>query len=98
LNRLKQRSRRDLQECEKDAPANPQRRWNRDRHRKTGCNSSKKPFDILAEGLISKDSRGNRTAIELFMAGIRGWEAGLRRRLDDGAAERIEGSLPTGLA
>jgi hypothetical protein len=23
-------------------------------------------------------------AIELFLSGIRGWEAGLRRRLDDG--------------
>jgi hypothetical protein len=29
-------------------------------------------------------SRGDKTAIELFIAGIRGWQAGLRRRLDDG--------------
>ena len=29
-------------------------------------------------------SRGNKTAIELFSAGIRGWEAGLRQCLNDG--------------
>ena len=44
----------------------------------------KKPFDVLAEGLISKNSRGDKTAIELFLAGIRGWEAGLRRWMDNG--------------
>jgi len=43
----------------------------------------RKPFAVLAEGLISKDSRGDRTAIELFVAGVRGWGAGLRRRLED---------------
>jgi len=43
----------------------------------------RKPFDILAEGLSSENSRGDKTAIELFMAGIRGWEAALRRRLED---------------
>jgi hypothetical protein len=33
------------------------------------------PFDFLAEGLVSKNSRGDRTAIELFLrfcAGIKG--------------------------
>ena len=29
-------------------------------------------------------SRENRTAIELFVAGIAGWEAGLQRRIEDG--------------
>jgi hypothetical protein len=29
-------------------------------------------------------SRGDWTPLELFLAGIRGWEAGLRRRIDDG--------------
>ena len=33
----------------------------------------RKPFDALAEGLISKDSRGDRTAIELFAHGVRAW-------------------------
>jgi hypothetical protein len=31
-----------------------------------------KPFDVLAEGLIVKKDRGDKTAIELFIAGIRG--------------------------
>jgi hypothetical protein len=38
----------------------------------------RKSFDVLAEGLLSENSRDNRTAIELFIVGIRGWEAGLR--------------------
>jgi hypothetical protein len=29
-------------------------------------------------------NRDNKTAIELFLTGVRGWEAGLRRRMDDG--------------
>jgi hypothetical protein len=29
-------------------------------------------------------SRGDKTPIELFIAGIREWKAGVRRRLDDG--------------
>jgi hypothetical protein len=41
----------------------------------------KKPFDVLAEGLISKNNRGDRTLLELFLVGIRGWEAELQRRL-----------------
>jgi len=28
-------------------------------------------------------SRDNKTAIELVVAGVRGWEAGLRRQMDD---------------
>jgi hypothetical protein len=28
-------------------------------------------------------SRGDTTAIELFLGGVAGWEAGLRRRMDD---------------
>ena len=31
----------------------------------------RKPFDVLAEGLLSENSRGDKTAIELFLAGIR---------------------------
>ena len=30
----------------------------------------KKPFDVLAEGLMSENSWADRTAIELFMAGV----------------------------
>jgi hypothetical protein len=44
----------------------------------------RKPFDVLAEGLVSEKSRGDKTQLELFIAGVRGWEAYPRRRLDDG--------------
>ena len=47
----------------------------------------RKPFDVLAEGLVSENSRGDRTAIELFIAGVRGWEAGLRRRIGEGKSQ-----------
>jgi hypothetical protein len=40
-----------------------------------------KPFDVLVDGLISKDIRGDKTAIELFVVNVQGWEAGLRRIL-----------------
>jgi hypothetical protein len=33
---------------------------------------TRKTFAVLAEGLYSEKSRGDRTAIELFMPGIRG--------------------------
>jgi hypothetical protein len=32
-------------------------------------------------------NRGDRTAIELFLAGVRGWEGHLRQRLDDGNSQ-----------
>jgi hypothetical protein len=38
----------------------------------------RKPFDVLAEGFLSKKSRGDWTPLELFVAGVRCWEAGLR--------------------
>jgi hypothetical protein len=42
----------------------------------------RKPFDELAEGLLQKSIRDDRTAIELFIAGVRGWEAGIRRQFE----------------
>jgi hypothetical protein len=48
----------------------------------------RKPFDVLAEGLVSENSRGDRTPLELFIAGVQGWEAGLRRQMDDGTPSR----------
>jgi hypothetical protein len=30
----------------------------------------------------------DRTAIELFIAGVRGWEGDIRRRLDDGKSKQ----------
>jgi hypothetical protein len=38
----------------------------------------RKPFDALAEGLLSQTSRGDRTPIELVVEGIRAWEPGIR--------------------
>ena len=35
----------------------------------------RKPFDVLAEGLLSENSRGDKTAIELFLAGVREHQA-----------------------
>jgi hypothetical protein len=47
------------------------------------------PFDGFAERLEIKNSRGDKTAIELFVAGVRHWEAGVRRRLDDGKSKAV---------
>lgn len=46
-----------------------------------GCSDGSR---LEPEFKMTQLSRGDKTAIELFMAGIRGWEAGLRRRLNDG--------------
>jgi hypothetical protein len=37
-------------------------------------------------GFVGKRSRGDKTAIELFIAGVQGWEAGSRRTLDGGTS------------
>jgi hypothetical protein len=34
----------------------------------------RKPFDVLAEGLLTKNSRGDWTPLELFLAGILAWK------------------------
>jgi hypothetical protein len=39
----------------------------------------RKPFDVLAEGLVSENSRSDSTAIELFTASVAAWDSGLRR-------------------
>ncbi len=39
---------------------------------------------VSVEWLFHLMSRDDRAAIKLFMAGIRGWEAGLRRGLENG--------------
>jgi len=41
----------------------------------------RKPFDVLAEGLISKNSRGDRTALELFVSAVPAWPDVMRRLL-----------------
>jgi hypothetical protein len=44
----------------------------------------RKPFDVLVEGRFLKESGEDRTPIELFIAGVRGWEAPLRRQMEGG--------------
>ena len=41
------------------------------------------PLNVLAKGLIAKKDRGDWTPLELFVAGIQGWEAGLRRQFEN---------------
>ncbi len=43
--------------------------------------TTRKPFDVLIEGLYSQTSRGNSTPIELFLGGVRVWDSGIRRLL-----------------
>jgi len=37
------------------------------------------PFDVLAEGLISKNSRGDWMAFELFVQGVAAWDDRIKR-------------------
>jgi hypothetical protein len=39
----------------------------------------RKPFDVVTEGLASEKSRGDGTPLELFIAGVSGWEGNLWR-------------------
>jgi len=41
----------------------------------------------MVEELISQQSRGDKTAIELFRQGMDGWDASLRRPIDDGKSK-----------
>ena len=42
----------------------------------------RKPFNVLSEGILSEKNRDDRTAIELFLREIRGWEVEIRRQLE----------------
>jgi hypothetical protein len=39
----------------------------------------RKPFDLLAKGLVSKDSREFRGPVELFLASIAEWDGDVVR-------------------
>ena len=41
----------------------------------------RKPFGENAEGLIFENRRGDKTAIELFLAGLAGWSGEMRCHL-----------------
>jgi len=45
---------------------------------KWNCKLSKTPFDVLAEALFLKNSRDDKTPLELFLAGVGDWETHLR--------------------
>jgi hypothetical protein len=49
-----------------------------------GC--KRKPFGVLAEGFVLNNGRGDRTAFELFIAGVWGWDAGFRERIENGSS------------
>jgi hypothetical protein len=41
----------------------------------------------FSTALFAVANRDNKTAIELFVAGVMGWESGLQRRLDNAKPE-----------
>lgn len=41
----------------------------------------RKPFDVLTERLVSEESRGDRTLLELFLAGFATWDGLARNRI-----------------
>jgi dihydrodipicolinate synthase/N-acetylneuraminate lyase len=49
--------------------------------RTSSATQKKNPQDFL--GVFDFLSGEDRTAIELFIAGVRGWEGGLRRQIGD---------------
>ncbi len=75
------------------------RRSNSRRFLVTLCPTMRKPFDVLAEGLLSQESGGNRTPVELFLSGLTTWEPSLRMLLGvappRSATRRINGEFYT---
>jgi hypothetical protein len=51
----------------------------------------RKPFGDNAEGLVSKNSRHNKTAIELFVAGLACWCSAIREHFIDITAPLTQG-------
>jgi hypothetical protein len=51
----------------------------------------RKPFDVLVEGPFLKNSRGKRTAIELFRRGLATWDDVLLRTMNGVKASDAEG-------
>ena len=48
----------------------------------------RRPFNALAEGLVSENSRDAKTAIEFFLTGLWGWEAGLLRKHENASRDK----------
>jgi hypothetical protein len=47
----------------------------------TLCPTIRKPFDVLVEGPLFGKSGGNRTPMELFVAGLRDWDLEIHQEL-----------------
>jgi hypothetical protein len=50
------------------------------------CSQAKKPYDENVGGLLCEKNRDDKKPLELFLAGVQSWEAGLRRKLDCGTS------------
>ena len=59
----------------------------RDESLKTARFQVENPPPLQAVGFQETSSGEDRTPFELFIAGVRGWEADLRRRLDEGKSK-----------
>jgi len=44
---------------------------------------AEKSFDAAGRNGFCFSSRGDKTPLELFIAGVQGWEAGLRRQFEN---------------
>lgn len=107
--RMTRLSRRDLLNQAPERPerrpaiCNPQRQilgivgLNGERSSATHGPTIRKPFDALAEGLVSENSRGDRTPIEIFIVGVRGWEAACGGSLTTANSDRAVGANPRSL-
>jgi hypothetical protein len=57
---------------------------------------TRKSFDALAKGLLSKNSRGDWTPLELFVADLRGWDRPELERTATIGRQQLDGEM-TGL-
>jgi hypothetical protein len=50
--------------------------------------AASKRYTTATSEQYHRNIRGDKTPLELFLAGIRGWEAGLRRQFDNGKSKQ----------
>jgi hypothetical protein len=82
---MNRRSCRGERRCAKSrgTPAERTAAFENENQASTPVRATRKPFDVLAEGLVSENSRGDEPAIELFVAGVRGWGSWRWRQLEN---------------
>ena len=54
----------------------------------TSIATIRNPFDMLAEGLLVSSSRGDKTWLELFFAGLRSWNGSIKGDSPEGNEEK----------